>query len=56
MSYSPPAGVFGHALAWLFGSDPKTEMDEDLVRLKSLLEIGRTRAHGAVITREQVAV
>ena len=56
MSYCPPAGVFGHAVAWLFGADPKSEMDEDLVRLKSLLEFGKTRAHGAVVSREQVAV
>lgn len=54
MSYCPPAGVFGHAAAWLFGSDPKTEMDDDLVRLKSLIEIGKTRAHGMRITRAQV--
>ena len=56
MSYCPPAGVFGHAAAWLFGADPKTEMDDDLVRLKSLIEIGKTRAHGATVTRDQVAV
>jgi len=31
-------------------------MDEDLVRLKSLLETGKTRAHGAVVTRDQFAV
>jgi uncharacterized membrane protein len=55
MSYCPPAGLFGHAVAWLFGADPKTEMDEDLVRMKSLLETGKTRAHGVAITREQVA-
>ncbi len=54
MSYCPPAGVFGHAVAWLFGADPKTEMDADLVCLKSLLETGKTRAHGVTITREQV--
>jgi uncharacterized membrane protein len=56
MSYCPPAGVFGHAVAWLFGADPKTEMDDDLVRFKSLIETGKTRAHGVRITREQVAV
>jgi uncharacterized membrane protein len=55
MSYCPPAGLVGHAVAWLFGADPKTEMDEDLVRMKSLLETGKTRAHGTAITREQVA-
>jgi uncharacterized membrane protein len=53
MAYSPPAGVFGHGVAWLFGADPKTEIDEDLVRLKSLLEIGKTRAHGSTVWREE---
>lgn len=55
MSYSPPAGVLGHATAWLFGADPKSEIDDDMVRLKSLLETGKTRAHGARVTREQVS-
>ncbi|HJZ96196.1 MAG TPA: SRPBCC family protein, partial [Candidatus Solibacter sp.] len=55
MSYCPPAGVFGHGVAWLFGSDPKSDMDDDLVRLKSLLEIGKTRAHGATVWREEFA-
>jgi uncharacterized membrane protein len=44
MSYIPPGGAVGHAIASLFGSDPKRAMDEDLVRLKSLLEEGKTRA------------
>jgi uncharacterized membrane protein len=56
MSYCPPAGVFGHAVACLFGADPKSEMDDDLARLKSLLEYGKTRAHGVDITRDEVAV
>jgi len=56
MSYCPPAGVVGHAVAWLFGADPKSEMDDDLVRLKSLLETGKTRAHSARVTREQLGV
>jgi uncharacterized membrane protein len=41
MSYNPPAGAFGHALAKLFGSDPKSGMDEDLARVKTMLETGR---------------
>jgi uncharacterized membrane protein/osmotically-inducible protein OsmY len=40
MSYNPPAGVVGHAAAWLFGADPKTQMDADLARMKTLLETG----------------
>ena len=41
LSYNPPGGALGHALATLFGSDPKSEMDQDLLRLKTTLETGR---------------
>ncbi|HZN26882.1 MAG TPA: SRPBCC family protein [Burkholderiales bacterium] len=41
MSYTPPAGVVGHAVAKLLGSDPKTQLDQDLMRLKSTLETGK---------------
>jgi uncharacterized membrane protein len=41
MSYTPPAGALGHAVARLFGSDPKSELDDDLLRLKVYLETGR---------------
>jgi uncharacterized membrane protein len=40
MSYVPPAGAFGHAVASLFGADPKSEMDADLMRMKSTIESG----------------
>jgi uncharacterized membrane protein len=40
LSYNPPAGAIGHAVAALFGSDPKTEMDADLMRMKSMIETG----------------
>lgn len=42
MSYVPPAGALGHAVAQLFGVDPRQAMHEDLIRLKSLLEEGET--------------
>jgi uncharacterized membrane protein len=42
ISYNPPAGAIGHAVASLLGTDPKRAMDEDMVRLKSLLEEGKT--------------
>ena len=54
MSYCPPAGMVGHAAAKLFGADPKSEIDDDLIRFKSLIEIGKTRAHGNAITRQQL--
>jgi uncharacterized membrane protein len=37
----PPAGVVGHAVAKLFGVDPRAAMHEDLLRLKTLLEDGK---------------
>ena len=40
LSYNPPAGAIGHAVAALFGSDPKTKMDADLMRMKSMIETG----------------
>jgi uncharacterized membrane protein len=40
MSYNPPARVLGHVVARLFGADPKTELDEDLMRMKTFLETG----------------
>jgi uncharacterized membrane protein len=52
--YRPPAGVLGHLIASLFGSDPKHEMDADMVRLKSLFEVGKIRAHGLGITLHEM--
>lgn len=46
MSYNPPAGAIGHVVASLFGADPKSEMDADLARMKTLIETG-IRPHDA---------
>jgi uncharacterized membrane protein/osmotically-inducible protein OsmY len=54
MSYNPPGGALGHALAVLLGADPRQTMHLDLVRLKSLFEDGKTRAHGRSIDREAI--
>jgi uncharacterized membrane protein len=54
LSYHPPAGALGHVVASLFDSDPKSCMNADLVRFKSLLEQGRTRAHGRRINRDEL--
>jgi uncharacterized membrane protein len=40
MTYNPVAGGLGHAVASLFGADPKSEMDADLMRMKSMIETG----------------
>lgn len=55
MSYNPPAGALGHTVAALFGADPKRAMDEDLVRLKSLIEHGKTTARGEEVTAEEIS-
>jgi uncharacterized membrane protein len=46
MTYSPPGGVLGHGVAKLFAADPKRELDEDLLRLKTFVETGM-RPHDA---------
>jgi uncharacterized membrane protein len=45
--YLPPAGGAGQAVAELLGSDPRAKLNEDLGRMKALLE-GTTRSqpHG----------
>ncbi|MGB9109205.1 MAG: hypothetical protein WCC39_11020, partial [Telluria sp.] len=40
MAYSPPAGAIGHGLALLLGADPKSQMDDDLARMKAYIERG----------------
>jgi uncharacterized membrane protein len=40
LSYNPVAGGLGHLVASVFGSDPKTLMDDELMRMKSFIETG----------------
>jgi uncharacterized membrane protein len=55
ISYNPPAGAVGHVIAKLFGADPEHALRDDMIRLKSLLEAGKTTAHGATVTREDLS-
>jgi uncharacterized membrane protein len=41
LSYNPVAGAAGHAVASILGGDPRKRLDEDLLRMKTLLEKGR---------------
>jgi uncharacterized membrane protein len=41
MSYNPLVGALGHAIASLLGADPRHEMDQDLLRTKTLIERAR---------------
>jgi len=54
LSYNPPAGAVGHTAAALLGRDPKRELDEDMVRLKSLIEEGKATAGDLTVTRSEV--
>lgn len=50
LRYVPPGGALGHAVASLLGADPKSGMDADLMRMKSMIETGRAphdAAHAA---------
>jgi uncharacterized membrane protein len=56
MSYNPPAGAVGHAVATILGRDPKHQMDDDLARLKTTIETGippRDAAQPAIEPRRQ---
>lgn len=45
--YHPPVGAAGQAVAELLGSDPRAKLNEDLGRMKSLLEATtRSETHG----------
>ncbi len=44
MSYSPPAGELGHGVASLFHADARSQLEEDLGRLKSVVERARAQA------------
>lgn len=46
LSYNPPGGALGHAMAKVFGADAKSELDADLMRVKTLIETGHP-AHDA---------
>jgi uncharacterized membrane protein len=41
LSYTPPAGAIGHVIAKMLGDDPKSQMDDDLQRMKAYIETGK---------------
>jgi uncharacterized membrane protein len=55
LSYRPPAGMLGHGVARLLGADPKHQMDDDLLRFKSLVEQGAATGRGARVFREEIS-
>jgi uncharacterized membrane protein len=47
LTYLPAGGLVGQSVASLFHADPKTQMDEDLMRMKSFIETGVRPGDGA---------
>jgi hypothetical protein len=48
LEYSMPAGKLGEAVARYFGEDPHQQIDDDLRRLKQVIETGEVvRSDGA---------
>lgn len=54
LAYRPPAGALGHLIAKAFGSDPRSEMDADLQRLKERIESQRGAGGAGATYRETV--
>ena len=55
LAYDPPGGALGLVAAKLFGADAKSQMDEDLMRMKTFLETGKT-PHDAAAPPELVPI
>lgn len=55
VSFCPPGGTVGKALAEFFSMYPKHMLDEDLARFKSLMEQGKTSAHRHKVMLHEVA-
>jgi uncharacterized membrane protein/CBS domain-containing protein/uncharacterized protein YwbE len=53
MNYQPLAGTFGHFIAALFSRDPKSELDDDFLRLKAYVEKGRFPHDAAALAAEK---
>lgn len=50
MEYEPPGGVLGAAFAKFFGENPQQQLEEDLNRLKHLMETGTPEEIGAPVS------
>lgn len=55
LAYSPPAGAVGHGIAALLGADPKKQLDDDMLRFKSLVEQGKATGREQTVTRQELA-
>jgi hypothetical protein len=51
MQYKPPGGMIGATIANLFGKAPELQLQEDLRRLKQVIEVGEVVQSDASIHR-----
>lgn len=54
LAYEPPVGAVGHAIARLFGRDPKRLLDDDLLRFQSLIETGHATGRAGQVGLNEV--
>jgi len=47
LRYNRVVGALGHVVASLVGADPKSQMDDDLVRMQSFIETGEVPSDAA---------
>jgi uncharacterized membrane protein len=47
--YNPPAGVLGATIAKIFGEEPEQQLDDDLRRLKQVIEVGEVVVSDATL-------
>ncbi len=40
LNYEPPGGRLGASIAWLFGEEPRIQIEDDLLRFKQVMEAG----------------
>lgn len=55
LSYNPPGGALGHALIAALGAHPKKQLDDDLLRFKSLIERGKATGAEGTVGKEEIA-
>ncbi len=54
MTYNPPAGLLGHAVATLLGLDPKSALNQDMLQLQSLFQLGKAKVGGHEVTKSEL--
>jgi uncharacterized membrane protein len=54
MTYKAPVGLLGHAVTTLLGLDAKSALDQDMLQLQSLFELGKAKVGGHEVTKGEL--